>query len=115
MASASASRPGAGNRFLIISGCSGGGKSTLLSALSRRGHAVIEEPGLRIVRKETSSGGGALPWRTGCAPRRSAAPSSSIVAWSTWLRRGGLCGTASPSGSWPIRTGADPGVSPLPA
>lgn len=49
-------------RFSIISGCSGGGKSSLLSELARRGFATIEEPGRRIVRSETESGGTALPW-----------------------------------------------------
>jgi predicted ATPase len=34
-----------GERFVVISGCSGGGKSALLSELSERGHAVVEEPG----------------------------------------------------------------------
>jgi len=38
--------------FVIISGCSGGGKSTLLAELGRRGYAVVEEPGRRIVRQE---------------------------------------------------------------
>jgi predicted ATPase len=50
------------NRFVVISGCSGGGKSTLLEELARRGHAVVEEPGRRIVREETAGGGTALPW-----------------------------------------------------
>lgn len=50
------------NRFVVISGCSGGGKSTLLAALARRGHAVVEEPGRRIVREELDKGGSALPW-----------------------------------------------------
>jgi predicted ATPase len=50
------------DRFVVISGCSGGGKSTLLAALRRRGHAVVEEPGRRIVREELSRGGSALPW-----------------------------------------------------
>jgi predicted ATPase len=50
------------SRFVIISGCSGGGKSTLLAELARRGHAIIEEPGRRIVREELASGGTALPW-----------------------------------------------------
>jgi predicted ATPase len=50
------------NRFVAISGCSGGGKSTLLEELARRGHAVVEEPGRRIVREETARGGTALPW-----------------------------------------------------
>jgi predicted ATPase len=48
--------------FVVISGCSGGGKSTLLAALGRRGHDVVEEPGRRIVREELASGGHALPW-----------------------------------------------------
>ncbi|MCX8996702.1 AAA family ATPase [Rhizobiaceae bacterium BDR2-2] len=50
------------NRFVIISGCSGGGKSTLLAELSRRGHATVEEPGRRIVAEERLRGGSALPW-----------------------------------------------------
>jgi predicted ATPase len=50
------------NRFVVISGCSGGGKSTLLAELGRRGHTVIEEPGRRIVVEEMNDGGSALPW-----------------------------------------------------
>jgi predicted ATPase len=50
------------NRFVIISGCSGGGKSTLLAELSLRGYAVVEEPGRRIVREEIERKGSALPW-----------------------------------------------------
>lgn len=50
------------DRFVVISGCSGGGKSTLLAELQGRGFAVVEEPGRRIVREEQTSGGQALPW-----------------------------------------------------
>jgi predicted ATPase len=50
------------NRFVVISGCSGGGKSSLLEELRRRGHAVVEEPGRRIVREEMVGDGAALPW-----------------------------------------------------
>ena len=50
------------DRFVVLSGCSGGGKSTLLAELGRRGYAVVEEPGRRIVREEQASGGTALPW-----------------------------------------------------
>ena len=50
------------DRFVVISGCSGGGKSTLLAELGRRGHAVVEEPGRRIVRQELKGDGSALPW-----------------------------------------------------
>ncbi len=49
-------------RFVVVSGCSGGGKSTLLAELGRRGHSVVEEPGRRIVRQELHDGGSALPW-----------------------------------------------------
>lgn len=50
------------DRFIVLSGCSGGGKSTLLEELHRRGHATVEEPGRRIVQEEMASGGTALPW-----------------------------------------------------
>jgi predicted ATPase len=50
------------DRFVVISGCSGGGKSTLLAELGRRGHAVVEEPGRRIVQEERERRGTALPW-----------------------------------------------------
>ncbi|MBN9554045.1 MAG: AAA family ATPase, partial [Alphaproteobacteria bacterium] len=48
--------------FIAISGCSGGGKSTLLDALRQRGFTVVEEPGRRVVRHEIETGGNALPW-----------------------------------------------------
>ncbi|WP_313601320.1 AAA family ATPase [Rhizobium sp.] len=50
------------NRFVVISGCSGGGKSTLLGELGARGFFVVEEPGRRIVRQEMQGEGRALPW-----------------------------------------------------
>jgi predicted ATPase len=53
--------------FFVIAGCSGGGKSSLLAELARRGFATIEEPGRRVVREEVGSGGGALPWIDGIA------------------------------------------------
>lgn len=49
-------------QFILITGCSGGGKSTLLQALKDAGHAVVEEPGRRIVAEERAAGGAALPW-----------------------------------------------------
>ncbi len=49
-------------RFVMISGCSGGGKSTLLAALRSRGVAVQPEPGRQIVREQLFIGGDALPW-----------------------------------------------------
>lgn len=47
---------------VLITGCSGGGKSTLLAELAARGFSVVEEPGRRIVREELESKGDALPW-----------------------------------------------------
>lgn len=38
--------------YVIISGCSGGGKSTLLAELGRRGFATVPEPGRRIVAEQ---------------------------------------------------------------
>jgi len=46
----------------VLSGCSGGGKSTLLNELRRRGFPTFEEPGRQIVREEQATGGTALPW-----------------------------------------------------
>jgi predicted ATPase len=50
------------DRFVVISGCSSGGKSTLLIELGRRGYATVEEPGRRIVKQEMLGAGLALPW-----------------------------------------------------
>jgi predicted ATPase len=60
------------DHFVVISGCSGGGKSTLLAELSRRGHVVVTEPGRRIVKEELDGGGLALPWVDGGAFARRA-------------------------------------------
>jgi predicted ATPase len=49
-------------RHIVLSGCSGGGKSTLLAELERRGFAVVPEPGRRIVEEEQRGDGLALPW-----------------------------------------------------
>jgi predicted ATPase len=49
-------------RFVVVSGCSGGGKSTLIAELRRRGQAVVQEPGRRIVASELARGGTDLPW-----------------------------------------------------
>lgn len=51
------------DHFILLSGCSGGGKSTLLEELGRRGHTTVEEPGRRIVQEELATDGMALPWR----------------------------------------------------
>jgi predicted ATPase len=58
---------GARSRLVVISGCSGGGKSTLLAELARRGHPVFAEPGRQIVKEQLAIGGDALPWIGGGA------------------------------------------------
>lgn len=55
-------RKNVANRHVILSGCSGGGKSTLLAELGRRGFETVEEPGRRIVAEEMRGEGRALPW-----------------------------------------------------
>jgi predicted ATPase len=49
-------------RAVVITGCSGGGKSTLLGELGRRGFRVFPEAGRQIVREQDWIGGDALPW-----------------------------------------------------
>jgi predicted ATPase len=48
-------------QHVVISGCSGGGKSTLLAELARRGFTTVCEPGRRIVAMELCGTGRALP------------------------------------------------------
>lgn len=49
-------------KHVVLSGCSGGGKSTLLSRLGCDGFAIVLEPGRRIVEEELRNHGSALPW-----------------------------------------------------
>ncbi|MEX0369780.1 MAG: AAA family ATPase [Tateyamaria sp.] len=48
---------------VLITGCSGGGKSALIDALASLGFATIAEPGRRIIAEVRDTGGDALPWR----------------------------------------------------
>lgn len=50
------------DKLVILSGCSGGGKSTLLSELSKRGFTTVGEPGRRVVEQQLKAEGTALPW-----------------------------------------------------
>lgn len=49
-------------RRVVITGCSGGGKSTLLDEFERRGQAVVREPGRRVIAAERETGGQGFPW-----------------------------------------------------
>ena len=44
------------NKLVVVSGCSGGGKSTLLTEMARRGDTVMPEPGRQIVNEELAIG-----------------------------------------------------------
>jgi predicted ATPase len=50
-----------GDRYVVLSGCSGGEKSTLLAEFRRRDHDVVDEPGRRIVQDELRISGHTLP------------------------------------------------------
>jgi predicted ATPase len=50
------------HKFVVLSGCSGAGKSSLLSELGRRGFPIYEEPGRQVVKEQLYIGGDALPW-----------------------------------------------------
>lgn len=49
-------------RLVVLSGCSGGGKSALLAEMAARGFATFPEPGRQVVKEEELIGGDALPW-----------------------------------------------------
>lgn len=46
----------------VLTGCSGGGKSTLIAELARRGFRTVPEAGRQVVREQVQLGGQALPW-----------------------------------------------------
>jgi len=52
---------------IVLSGCSGGGKSTLLNLLAMRGVKSVPEVGREIVKEQVASGGIALPWEDAAA------------------------------------------------
>lgn len=47
---------------VVLSGCSGGGKSTVVQALRALGFRAVDEPGRRVVREQQHADGSALPW-----------------------------------------------------
>ena len=50
--------------FVVLTGCSGGGKSTILSSLSEKGFRSVPEPGRQIVKEQLAFGGEGLPWKS---------------------------------------------------
>lgn len=46
----------------VITGASGGGKSTLIDALAAEGYATVPEVGRQVVAEQLAAQGSALPW-----------------------------------------------------
>ncbi|HZY17531.1 MAG TPA: AAA family ATPase [Ramlibacter sp.] len=49
------------SNFYVITGASGGGKSTLVAALSELGYSTVHEAALAVLREQQECGGTALP------------------------------------------------------
>jgi predicted ATPase len=54
--------PNAGDRFHIVTGGPGSGKSALIQALRARGISTMPEAGRAIIQDQVAIGGDALPW-----------------------------------------------------
>jgi predicted ATPase len=76
--------PGAPLQPFVITGASGGGKSTLIAALAALGYATQPEIGRRIVREQLACGGAALPWADRRA-FRDALLERSLAAYDAWV------------------------------
>jgi predicted ATPase len=50
------------DRFYIITGGPGSGKSTVIDALAERGISTVPEAGRAIIQDQVAIGGNALPW-----------------------------------------------------
>ncbi|MFC3909157.1 AAA family ATPase [Legionella dresdenensis] len=51
------------NKLIVISGCSGGGKTTLINELSKMGYAVVPEAATEIVNQQLNKNGQNTPWQ----------------------------------------------------
>ncbi|WP_417723592.1 AAA family ATPase [Salipiger sp.] len=50
------------DRFFVVTGGPGAGKTSLITELARRGFHKIRESGHAMIREERASGGDVLPW-----------------------------------------------------
>lgn len=55
-------QPGTTDRFFVITGGPGSGKTTLIEALKAAGLKTSDEVGRRLIRDQQAIGGRALPW-----------------------------------------------------
>lgn len=51
------------DRFHVLTGGPGSGKSSLIAALAKSGFATAEETGRAVIKEQLAAGGGALPWK----------------------------------------------------
>ena len=51
------------NRLVVISGCSSGGKSTLLTELKNIGYTTVSEVGRELVKEQLAAGSDVTPWQ----------------------------------------------------
>lgn len=51
------------DRFFVVTGGPGAGKSTLIEALAAEGLRIMPEAGRAVIRDQVAIGGDALPWR----------------------------------------------------
>ncbi len=51
------------NKLIVISGCSGGGKSSLLAELSHSGYSIVPEIGRELVKEQLAINSGITPWQ----------------------------------------------------
>ena len=50
------------DKFIVITGGPGSGKSTLIDELALAGFAVAPESGRQVIKEQVAAGGSALPW-----------------------------------------------------
>ncbi len=51
------------NKLIVISGCSSGGKSTLIAELKLNGYTTLQEVGREIVKEQLALNSNLLPWQ----------------------------------------------------
>lgn len=51
------------NNFYVVTGCSGGGKSSVIEALKTQGFPCVDEPGREIAKEQSRRGGDGTPWQ----------------------------------------------------
>jgi hypothetical protein len=101
---------GKAHKFVVLSGCSGAGKSSLLSELGRRGFPIYEEPGRQVVKEQLYIGGDALPWANWSLFPDLAGGRGRAAAWRCRKRRMYVLLNGPPYGFRPVCSLGDAGL-----